>query len=77
MERFARERGYRVRRIVFEEPEHPSPLVADLYRRWYEERGLPANRLLIESFILLEPYWALRTGSVPFWTKFNMEPDLE
>ena len=77
VERFARERGYRVRRIVFEEPEHPSSLVADLYRRWYEERGLPANRLLIESFIVLEPYWALCTGSVPFWTKFNMEPDLE
>ena len=77
VERFARERGYRVQRIVFEEPEHMSPLVADLYRRWYEERGLSANRLLIESFILLEPYWALRTGSVPFWLKFNMEPDLE
>jgi hypothetical protein len=77
VERFARERGYRVRRVVFEEPEHPSPLVADLYRWWYEERELPANRLLIESFILLEPWWTLRTGSVPFWAKFNMEPDLE
>jgi len=72
-ERFARERGYRVRRILFEEPEHLSPLVADLYRWWYEERGLPANRLLVESFILLEPHWALRTGSVPFWMTFNTE----
>lgn len=25
----------------------------------------------------MEPYWALRTGSVPFWMKFNMEPSLE
>jgi hypothetical protein len=77
VQRFARERGYRVRRIVFEEPEHLSPLVADLYRWWYRERGLLANRLLVESFIMLEPYWTLRTGSVPFWMKFNMEPSLE
>ena len=73
IERFAREKGYRVRRIIFEEPEDPSPLVADLYRRWYEEHGLPTNRLLVESFILMEPWRALRTGSVPFWMVFNTE----
>ena len=77
MERFARERGYRLRRLVFEEPEHPSPLVADLYRWWYWQRGWAANRLLIESFILMEPHWVLRTGSVPFWMEFNMEPSLK
>lgn len=31
----------------------------------------------MESFILLEPYWALRTGAVPFWMKFNMEASAE
>jgi hypothetical protein len=77
VERFARERSFRVRHIIFEEPEDPSSLVADLYRRWYEERGLPTNRLLVESFILMEPWWALRTGSVPFWMVFNMEPSAE
>ncbi len=76
VERFAREHGYRLRRVVFEEPEDVSPLVADLYRRWYAERGLLANRLLVESFVLMEPYWALRTGSVPFWTEFATEPSL-
>jgi hypothetical protein len=77
VERFAREGGYRVRRIIFEEPEDPSPLVAEFYRRWYEERGLPAKRLLVESFILMEPWWSLRTGSVPFWMVFNMEPSAQ
>jgi hypothetical protein len=38
---------------------------------------LQPNRLMLESFNVLEPYWALRTGSVPFWMKFNMEPSLE
>jgi hypothetical protein len=77
VERFASERGYRIRRIIFEEPEDLSPLVSDLYRHWYEERGLPADRLLVESFILMEPWWALRTGSVPFWMVFNMEPSAQ
>ena len=43
MLRFARERGYRVRRIVFDEPEALSPLVADLYRWWYRSAGCPAT----------------------------------
>jgi len=77
IERFAREQGYRVQRIVFQEPEHLSPFVAELYRWWYKQRGIIANRLLVESFILLEPMWALRTGSAPFWMKFNMEPSLD
>jgi hypothetical protein len=77
VERVARERGYRVRRLIFEEPESLSPMVADLYRWWYARRRIPANRLMISSFVVLEAYWALRTGSVPFWMKFNMRPSLE
>ncbi len=77
VERLARQRGYRVRRILFKEPEDFSPLVADLYRWWYGQRHLTPNRLLVESFILLEPYWALRTGSAPFWMLFNTEGSLK
>lgn len=77
IERYAQRWGHPVLRLVFREPEHLSPLVADFYRWWYRRRGLKANRLLVESFILLEPYWALRTGSVPFWMKFNMEPSAD
>lgn len=77
IKRFAAQRGYKVKRLVFTEPEDLSPLVADFYREWYRARGMKANRLLVESFILLEPYWALRTGSVPFWMTFNMDPSAE
>lgn len=72
--RFAREHGFRVKRLIFEEPEHLSPLVADFYRERYRAWGVPTNRLLVESFALHSPYWALRTGSVPFWLVFNKEP---
>ncbi|MQY36701.1 hypothetical protein SRB17_47030 [Streptomyces sp. RB17] len=47
--------------------------MADLYRSWYAGRGLPTGRLLVESFLLLEPWWTLRTGSVPYWTVFGTE----
>jgi hypothetical protein len=73
----ARELGVRVRRIVFDDPGSLSPLVADLYRWWYGERGWPTDRLLISSFIALDPHWTLRTASVPFWMRFNMRPSLE
>jgi hypothetical protein len=75
--RFAKQHGYRVRRIVYEEPEHLSPLVADLYRWWYRERRILSNRLLVGSFVVHEPYWTLKTGSLPFWMTFNKEPSAD
>ncbi len=73
IERFAGEHGFAVRTIRFSEPEDPSPLVADLHRWWLRRRGLAADRLIAESFILLEPYWILRTGSVPWWSLFGVD----
>jgi len=73
---FAERHGYRLQRLVYDEPEDLSPLVADLYRWWYAERGLPGERLLIDSFMLLDPWWTLRTGTVPYCTTFPVEPSL-
>lgn len=73
VEAFARRHGYRVQRIVFEQPEDMSPMVADLYRWWYQRLGVADNRLVVDSFILMEPYWTIRTRSVPFWMVFNTE----
>lgn len=70
----ARERGFRVRRLVFDAPEDLSPLVADLHRWWYRRRGIEPRRLVSGSFIVLEPWWTLATGSVPWWCKFAVEP---
>ena len=77
IERFARQRGYKVQRIVYDEPATPSCFVAELYRDWYKQRGIDTNRLLVESFVLHEPYWTLKTGSIPYWMTFNVQPDLE
>ena len=73
----AHQRGCRVVRLCFDEPDGLSPVTADPYRAWNQRRGVAASRLLIESFILLDPCWALRTGAVPFWMRFNMGPSLD
>ena len=72
--RLATLHGWQVRTIAYDAPEDLSPLVADLYARWNRRRGIAERRLLAESFIVMEPYWTIRTGSIPFWMVFNMEP---
>jgi hypothetical protein len=76
---FARERGFRVQRLRFHEPEDLSPFVADLYREWYRRMGLPEeeDRLLVEPFFLVDPWCALKSRSVPFWITFNAEESLQ
>lgn len=67
----ARARGLNVLRLTFEEPDDLSPLVADFHRDLYRRHGRPDDRLLVSSFILIEPLIALRTGQVPYWATFN------
>jgi hypothetical protein len=52
-------------------------LLAELYGWWNQRRGILDQRLLVESFILMEPYWTIGTGSVPFWMVFNTEGSLQ
>jgi hypothetical protein len=74
LEELADQKGWHLSRLRFSNPEHLSFAVADLYRRWYADRGIPTNRLLVESFLLVEPWWTLRSGSVPYWMVFNTDP---
>jgi hypothetical protein len=71
IEQFAQENGFRVQKIEFYHPQDLSPMVAELYRWWYRERGMPDDRLFAQSFVYLQPWWTLRFGFVPFWTVFN------
>jgi hypothetical protein len=74
VESLAHRKGYRIRRLSFQHPQDFSPFVADLYRWWYGQQGVPGQRLLGESFALLDPWWPLHTGSVPYWAFFAVEP---
>ena len=74
MARVADRHGYHLRRLVSIEPQEHSPFVADLYRWWYRRLGRPSNRLLAESYVQWDPMMVLKTGSIPFWSRFKMEP---
>ncbi|MCU4926327.1 hypothetical protein OB905_10075 [Halobacteria archaeon AArc-dxtr1] len=76
IERLAAERDYEIRRLRFDDPRDLSPFVADRYRERYADLNRPTDRLLVQSFALVEPWWTMRTGSVPYWTAFNTRPDV-
>ncbi|EMA41936.1 hypothetical protein [Halobiforma nitratireducens] len=76
LDRLAAERGYDRRRLRFDDPRELSPFVADCFRRRYAARDRPVERLFVQSFALVEPWWTLRTGSVPYWAAFNTESDV-
>jgi hypothetical protein len=63
----AQERHYGVVRVRFPEPQAMSPLAAGLYRWWYRRRDIPANRLLIESFVVMEPVGAVGAVGAEQW----------
>lgn len=73
IEQLARQQGYNIKRIVFQQPDHPSAFVADIYRWHNRQRNMLANRLVAGSFIQPDLWWTMRTGSVPFWMNYNSE----
>lgn len=77
MRELAARRSLRLVRLSFEDPHDLSPFAADLYRAWYADLGRPTSRLFAQCYMLIEPYWTLRTASVPFWLVFNGEPSAE
>lgn len=74
---FAHDHGYPQRTLRFQDPRDLSAPVADLHRERYGEHDIPTNRLLVQSFTLIDPWWSQRTGSVPYWAPFNGEDSAE
>lgn len=73
--RFAERQKYAVRRLSFERPDDVSPFVAAFYRDRYAAAGIEPRRLVVDTFAQVDPWWTLRTGSVPFWLTFTTEDD--
>ena len=71
VERVAGRLGLRVVRIRFDQADDLSPFVAELHRWWYRRLGRPADRLFVESFVLVDPHWTLRAAAIPYWVTFN------
>ena len=67
LRRFAGERGLRVVRLRYDDPQAFSPFVADLHRWWYRRLGVSEGGLVASSFILMDPFTTLQGRGVPFW----------
>jgi hypothetical protein len=62
--------GHPVVEIRYGHPQHPAAAVAGATRAWLRGRGEPAERLLVSSFVVHDPWRTLTSASVPFWTFF-------
>ena len=69
----ARSQGWRLVRLSFEDPEAMSFLTATIHREWYRDMGYEPTRLIVENFVLQDPYRTLRLRAVPFWLVFCVE----
>jgi hypothetical protein len=57
-----------------QEAAHP---VAEILRDWTRARGGSADRLIVPSFVLGDPWRTILTGRTPFWTFFPVRSALE
>lgn len=74
---FAKEYGFQIKYVDYNHPEDVSPLVADAYRQWQKQLNRPTGSILVESFILAEPWLSIRYNLTPFWSVFSVKPSLE
>jgi hypothetical protein len=70
---WAADNGHPVVEISYAHPQDPAGAVADTVRGWLQGQGEPADRLLVSSFIVHDPWRTIATGSVPFWTFFPVQ----
>lgn len=62
--------GWSLERLTFPRADVLSGPVAELHRSWYAEQGVPANRLLVGCFAVIDAHLPLARGLVPYWTLF-------
>ncbi|GAB3749733.1 hypothetical protein [Microlunatus parietis] len=63
-------------RLRYESPQAPSHAVATIFRDWYRERGERADRLVVPSFAVGDPWRMISSGSVPYWAFFSVRSAL-
>jgi hypothetical protein len=76
LESWCAEHGHPLVRIGYDGPQAPAHAVAAALRGWYRDRGEPADRLIVPSFVLGDPWRTVATATVPYWTFFPVQPAL-
>ena len=63
-------------RVRYRGPQSPAHTVATMLRAWHRDRGEPADRLVVPSFILTDPWRMINTASTPYWAFFSVRAAL-
>jgi hypothetical protein len=69
--------GHPLIRLRYTGPQAPAHGVATTMRQWYAGRGEAADRLLVPSFVLGDPWRTINAAATPFWTFFSVRSALE
>lgn len=77
IEWLAAQMKWRIVEIRYEEPESMSFVTAAVYRDWYRDAGIVPRRLVVDSFLLMEPLSTMRLHAIPFWLLFGVEPSAD
>lgn len=77
LEEWCRTHGHPLVRLLYHGPQTVAAPVADVMRDWVRSRGERADRLLVPSFILGDPWQTISTATVPYWTFFSVRPALD
>jgi len=75
--RWCRSSGHPLVQISYAGPQGPAAAVATTLREWHQRSGAPADRLVVPSFVLGDPWTTIVKGAVPFWTFFSVEAALD
>jgi hypothetical protein len=75
--RFADAAGHPVHVVRYSDTHGLSGPVAGIQRAWLNGAGITADRLLVESFLLIDPTRTRQAGLVPMWTMFPVASAVE
>lgn len=70
---YAEEHHHPVIEVRYRHPQGPAAAVADVFTTWLKGHELTPQRLLVSSFIMMDPWQTIGTGSVPYWTYFPVD----
>jgi hypothetical protein len=76
VERWCAATGRPLIRLRYRGPQAPSHAVAVALREWTQRRGEAADRLVVPSFVLADPWTTINAAAVPYWTFFPVQPAL-
>ncbi|MFD1800947.1 hypothetical protein ACFSFZ_01850 [Mixta tenebrionis] len=74
LKKLANTQGWKLVELRYENPEALSFVTAEIYRDWYMSAGVIASRLVVDSFLLMDPWTTIQQRAIPFWLSFCTEP---